>query len=250
MRLKSYPLWSMLTIVLLATRRADKGRLAQAYHHCKQRAWATSTIGFISVVLLIPNASKNVALLSAANTGGQPRPSVTGCATIFGLNWDGSVDTADNGRGFYDYNTRDASLIGVSLPASVIDKTIGMHDDPKIFVQIKSLAYVVKVMSQSGASIEAPIVDVGPAGWTGNAIDLTFGATRKLGLKDNCMVTYWIISSAHKSIPILGWVPSQRNSCLGAQDCADIGARAFCFVSEPGETPPITVCPNNGDLIR
>ena len=43
-----------------------------------------------------------------------PPYSITGRATIFGLNYDGSVDKSDNGQGFFGYNTRDKSLIGAS----------------------------------------------------------------------------------------------------------------------------------------
>jgi hypothetical protein len=46
----------------------------------------------------------------------------------------------------------------------------------------------VTVVTHDNKQIVAPIVGVGPAKWTGNAIDLTFGATRELGLRDNSSV--------------------------------------------------------------
>ena len=130
---------------------------------------------------------------------------VQGRATIFGLNWDASHDKGDNGEGYFGYNTRDQSLVGVSLPIAVINGTIGNYKDHEIIKRIKSKAFQVKVKAHTGKEIVAPIVDVGPAKWTHNAIDLTFGATRALGLRDNSVVTYWVIDHEGNTVPIHGW---------------------------------------------
>jgi hypothetical protein len=131
--------------------------------------------------------------------------SVTGRATIFGLNWDGSRDPADNGQGYFGYNTHDKELIGVSLPIAVINGTIGSYKNPQIIEQIKTERFKVKVVAPGGREIVAKIVDVGPAKWTHNAIDLTYGTTQVLGLKDNTVLTYWVIGPEGNPIPIHGW---------------------------------------------
>jgi hypothetical protein len=130
---------------------------------------------------------------------------VQGRATIFGLNWDGSPDPTDNGQGYFGYDTRDKSLVGVSLPIAVINGTIGNYKDPETIKRIKSKAFRVKVRAHTGKEIVAQIVDVGPAKWTHNAIDLTYGAARGLGLTDNSDVTYWVIDHDGNIVPIHGW---------------------------------------------
>ena len=130
--------------------------------------------------------------------------SVTGRSTIFGLNYDGSIDKGDNGEGYFGYNTRDHSLVGVSLPIPVIDHSIGNHKDPRIIHYIKEKSFTVHV-THKDASIIAPIVDIGPSIWTGNAIDLTYAAVKALGIVDNSTVTYEILDSRGDAIEIKGW---------------------------------------------
>lgn len=130
--------------------------------------------------------------------------SVTGRSTIFGLNYDGTIDTGDNGQGYFGYNTRDHSLVGVSLPIPVIDHSIGNHKDPDIIRSIKKKKFTVHVMHRD-IGITAPIVDIGPSVWSGNAIDLTYAATKLLGITDNSTVTYEILDLEGEPIEIKGW---------------------------------------------
>ena len=107
--------------------------------------------------------------------------SVTGRSTIFGLNFDGSIDPTDNGKGAFGYYTRDKSLIGCSLPIPILEQSIG--NDEAIWEK----KFTVSILSHvTGKYLRlVPVVDKGPAVWTGNAIDCTYGLTVALGHKDN-----------------------------------------------------------------
>lgn len=126
--------------------------------------------------------------------------SVTGRSTIFGLNFDGSIDRGDNGEGAFGDNTRDKNLIGCSLPIPVLAQSIG--DDHAIRLRHYTVSIYSHITSQSLSGVW--IVDKGPATWTGNAIDLTYGATLALGHHDNGLVTYWITGTSG-IVQIRGW---------------------------------------------
>jgi hypothetical protein len=137
--------------------------------------------------------------------------SATGRSTAFGLNYNGSVDEQDNGQGFFvdpstgkPYNTRDPKLVGFSLPISVVNQSIGNRWDPQVQARISSGEYKVKATTPDGKSVVGPMVDVGPAAWTGNAIDTTKGAADALGLQDNSRLTYQILDKNNNPIPIQG----------------------------------------------
>jgi hypothetical protein len=148
---------------------------------------------------------------------------VTGRSTVFGLNYSGSIDTGDNGQGFFGYNTRNKALLGVSLPVSVLDGTLGAFGGkvadlgsraveirpgkylvPSVAHDIKSGRFQVRVTNKAGKQIVASIVDVGPAAWTGNAIDLTYGAARALETHGDATVTYEMLDNG-EPIEIKGW---------------------------------------------
>jgi hypothetical protein len=128
--------------------------------------------------------------------------SVTGRSTIFGLNFDGSIDHADNGQGAFGYNTRDKSLIGCSLPIPILEQSIGKEN----YGFIRNREFTVSILSHvTDKYIRlVPIVDMGPAEWTGNLVDLTYGATEALGHHDNGVVTLWI-TEPQGVIQIKGW---------------------------------------------
>jgi len=111
-------------------------------------------------------------------------------SSVFGLNYDGSIDTQDKGKGAWGANTRDPSLKGVSLPEDVIRKNIGDPKDPATRSAINSGNYQVEVTTGQGRTGLYPVVDMGPAPWTGKGIDLTYGTAKDLGLKDNSYVHY------------------------------------------------------------
>jgi hypothetical protein len=121
----------------------------------------------------------------------EEKPTHEGRATWFGLNPDGSTDTQDNGQGaFIDkrtgkpYDTRDPRLVGVALPFRTLNSIFGddYRTNPEVKAAIESGQYYVEVIGPDGQRVNARIVDAGPAEWTGNAIDLTYGAGTALGI--------------------------------------------------------------------
>lgn len=102
-----------------------------------------------------------------------------GYGTVFGLNLDGSIDYQDNGQGKFGYNTRNTTLVGVSLPKATLIAMFG--NNYSSFIRANTPQIQV-TNPATGATIVAPIVDEGPAPWTGNAIDLTYAAAKSLGM--------------------------------------------------------------------
>jgi hypothetical protein len=135
---------------------------------------------------------------------------VTGRATIFGLNYDGSIDSGDNGQGFFGFNTREQSLIGASIPEEVLMATIGLtgtwaQNAVHVLQWAKTNMPMVRVWLAPGkASVLAQLVDVGPSASTGNALDRTYGLCVALGEMDNGTNTY-SIEIGGKAIEIKGW---------------------------------------------
>jgi hypothetical protein len=136
----------------------------------------------------------------------------SGRATIFGLEYNGRPDPGDNGEGFFGYNTTDESLHGVSLPVSVLDEATGLfggqvekvgaasveHHPGRYIVssvraEIKAKQIVVDVTNGQGVTdLGCPVVDIGPAAWTGNKIDLTYATAHALNTGGDAQVTFQI----------------------------------------------------------
>lgn len=145
---------------------------------------------------------------------------LSGTATTFGLqpntvvNSDGTVDTkyldpGDKGWGAFGYNTRDPKLVGASLPVDVIKQSIGDYTtDAGLIRQIKDGNYKVVVTNAKGQTETMPLVDAGPANWTGNLVDLTYGATKKLGLTGKDQVSVQLVGQDGNPIEIKGFHPS------------------------------------------
>jgi hypothetical protein len=133
--------------------------------------------------------------------------SVIGNGTTFGLDYgSGGNDAEDNGRGAFGANTRDPTLAGAALPISVLKNSIGDYEnDPAIFQAIKRGDYKVMVENENGDSTVVPIVDAGPADWTGNAIDLTYKTSHDLGTQGKAKIGYQIIGPDGSIIPIKGY---------------------------------------------
>jgi hypothetical protein len=154
-----------------------------------------------------------------------PPFSVTGRATMFGLNYDGSRDQSDNGIGFFrdhttgrPYNTRDEGLVGCSLPREVmlstflsIDtwKTVGIdpiwaRDGSNVQNYVTTNRPLITIDSGGKTASNVPLVDAGPTAGTGNAIDLTFAVAHQLGTKGAALATYEILVDA-RPVEIRGW---------------------------------------------
>src|SRR4029077_2286368 len=98
-----------------------------------------------------------------------------GPATTFGYN-----DPQDNGIGFWGTPTNKPDIVGVSLSRKALAENFGSDYEKTAFgkpVQVTN--------PQTGKTIVAPIVDIGPAGWVearqGSTIDLTHAANQALG---------------------------------------------------------------------
>lgn len=134
------------------------------------------------VLKKINNNSDRSSTSSAANV-----PPITGPTTVFGLDVDGNIDTQDNGVGAWGADTRDPSLMGVSLPFKTLERWYGK--DYNEF--IKNNKPMIEVTNpKTGKTILAPIVDAGPAEWTGHELDLTFAAARELGSTGKDTMTF------------------------------------------------------------
>ena len=171
--------------------------------------------------------------LEAVTPSDAPRPghfviedppiSVTCFATMFGLNWDGSIDTQDNGQGFFGYDTRDKGLYGCSLPREVMLSTFGISDDWRsspigsVWAQhageVRSWVFEHKpllTVDCLGHTLQnAPLVDAGPAAGTSNGMDLTYAAAHLLDTQGRALVTYKITING-TATSIKGWNFSTR----------------------------------------
>ena len=125
-----------------------------------------------------------------------PQDYTSGVATTFGYN-----DPIDNGIGAWGTRTNNPDIVGVSLPVSTTRAYFG---DPN-----KAKDALVEVFNPStGKTIQAPIVDKGPAEWVvarqGPTIDLTEGARRALGAGGKTPMQWKIIGQ----VPEEGWEPA------------------------------------------
>jgi hypothetical protein len=154
-----------------------------------------------------------------------PPFSVTGRATMFGLNYDGSFDPADNGIGFFadpgtgrSYNTRNEALKGCSLPREVMLSTFLSIDSWKtdgidrIWAQnaasvqdyVKKNKPLLTIDSAGKTAVDVPLVDAGPTAETRNSIDLTFFVAHQLKTNGEALATYEILVDG-TPLEIRGW---------------------------------------------
>jgi hypothetical protein len=154
-----------------------------------------------------------------------PPFSVTGRATMFGLNFDGSFDPADNGIGFFtdpdtgrSYNTRNQGLKGCSLPREVmlstflsIDswKTAGINriwarNSASVQEYVTKNKPLLTIDSGGKTAANVPLVDAGPTAETRNSIDLTFFVAHQLNTKGAALATYEILVDG-TPLEIKGW---------------------------------------------
>jgi hypothetical protein len=142
---------------------------------------------------------------------GNPPYSATGEATIFGLNYDGSSDTGDNGQGFFKdpktgqaYQTRSETLAGASLPREVmlctflgltttapINTVWGQHASAVQDYVTKNTP-LLNIDSGGKTAENVPLVDAGPTKATGAALDLTYYVAHALETNGKALVTYEI----------------------------------------------------------
>ena len=154
-----------------------------------------------------------------------PPFSVTGRATMFGLNYNGTFDQSDNGIGFFkdpttgkSYNTRNEGLVGCSLPREVMLstflsinswKTVGIEtiwarNGASVQNYVTAKRPLITIDSGGKTASNVPLVDAGPTAGTGNAIDLTFAVAHQLNTKGAALATYEILVDA-EPVEIKGW---------------------------------------------
>jgi hypothetical protein len=159
-----------------------------------------------------------------------PPLSCTCLATMFGLNWNGTIDQSDNGEGFFidpatkkPFETRDQKLVGASLPREVMLSTFGISDDWRskniTEVWLENAAKVQEFVSANNPLLtvdsgghtlrDARLVDAGPAAGTNNGLDLTYNSAHLLDTQGKALVTYKIVI-AGQPVPIKGWLFDKR----------------------------------------
>lgn len=146
--------------------------------------------------------------------------------TWFGLNADGSNDTGDvdahgrNLRGYFGDETHNREVVGASLPWRTLAGTVGdFTRDPRLMESIRKGDYKVRVTTADGKSVDAKIVDVGPAEWTRNGLDITYGTGKALGLTDNATTHFQILGPDGKPLELKSaprdWVPKGGQGAPG-----------------------------------
>jgi len=164
------------------------------------------------------------------NVTEDPPLSCTCLGTMFGLNWNGTIDQSDNGEGFFTdpatkkpFGTRDQKLVGASLPREVMLSTFGISDDwrSKSITEVwqENTAKVREFVSANNPLLtvdsgghtlrDAPLVDAGPAAGTNNGLDLTYNSAHLLDTQGKALVTYKIVI-AGQPVPIKGWLFDKR----------------------------------------
>jgi hypothetical protein len=152
-----------------------------------------------------------------------PPNSATGVACSFWLNYDGSIDTSDNGLCFFidpttgcQYNAQNTNLVGCALPRGVLLYTFLAIDSWKTLgierVWQKYASSVVQYvlanrplirLSSGGKTISnIPLVDV--CFVEGFAIEVTYPLARELNIKGKTLATYEIFLDG-TPIEIKGW---------------------------------------------
>jgi hypothetical protein len=198
----------------------------------------TSPLGTTPVVTSVPAPTVTIPLPGHMVTVDPPL-SVTGKATMFGLNWDKSEDTGDQDKhggdmtGFFidpstgkNYVTHNKTLAGCSLPREVLLSTFLKIDSWKsdgidavwsrsgsLLCQWVAGNKPLLTIDSGGLTVQGiPLVDAGPSANTGNAIDLTYATAHALNTNGDATATYMILV-AGQPVPIRGW--DSTKGCVG-----------------------------------
>lgn len=162
---------------------------------------------------------------------------VVGNGTTFGLDYStGEPDVADpNPTTAFDYNAHTKDQEGASLPISVINNSIGDYQkNSHVFDAIKRGDYKVAVTNEDGSITKVvPLIDAGPADWTGNAIDLTYKTAHDLNTGGKAKVGFQLIGPDGDIVPIRGF---HQKTVQGTNWDDHIGpARKAIQPAEPAE---------------
>jgi hypothetical protein len=166
----------------------------------------TQPVSLVSPVVVEPPAVKPITPPVGAFPI-DPKFFVNTLATIFGLNYDGSIDAGDNGEGaFVDlstaepYSTRDPKLVGCSIPIPMFREMLG--GDKQAVSAGKFKVWI------EGFAQHVQIVDLGP-GRDGKLLedrylDRTYGLCKAMGSTNNIRVNYAVIGPDGRPMEIKG----------------------------------------------
>jgi hypothetical protein len=164
-----------------------------------------------------------------------PPLSATGDMTMFGLNWNGDRDQADNQEGFFTdpvtgkpYNTGVKTLIGASLPREILMSSFGISDDwlvslsdahtgevwEKHAAAVREFVlshHVTLTIDSGGLSAQnVALVDAGPeaigkdGSCIGNLVDATYATAHALNRHGKAKATIELLVN-ESPIEIKGW---------------------------------------------
>jgi hypothetical protein len=139
---------------------------------------------------------------------------IVGNATTWGLDYGtGQYDAEDtNPTTAFGFNAHNKDIEGASLPISVINESIGNYQkDPQVMAAIKRGDYKIAVTNQDGVTKVVPLIDAGPADWTGNAIDLTYKTAHDLSTGGKAKVGYQLIGPDGQVMQVKGYHPGSIN---------------------------------------
>src|SRR5208282_387862 len=161
-----------------------------------QTAWKTldSLIEELSVLKPVVAAPQNTTLV--------------GEATMFALNWNGSIDRYDNGIGAWGYKTTSTLNMGCSLPEAILIATAGLTGTWKqcsaeVGKWLQDNAVQVNVV-RGAVSALCDVVDAGPSRGTHNIIDLMYAPAHLLQTNGKAVVSIQILVKG-QPVEIKGW---------------------------------------------
>lgn len=133
-----------------------------------------------------------------------------GEATMFALNWNGTIDRADNGIGAWGAHTANKEIMGASLPEGVLIATCGFsgtwaENKDRVGKFLGDNKVQVSV-TKDFKTVTCDIVDAGPSRRTHNCMDLTWLPAHQLNTYGKAIVSYSIFNGATQSLmEIKGW---------------------------------------------
>lgn len=138
------------------------------------------------------------------------RPYIEGddiiCRGVAGTRWGGADDGMDSGMTASGVDTKgNPTILGVSLPMRLVLKHGTFDETAGSPIPHLPWNLTVRVHSPTtGKSADAPLIDIGPAKWTGNAVDLSNQLVKILGLTlaaGEYLLDYRILKGAQWVVP-------------------------------------------------
>lgn len=165
-----------------------------------------------SAIVMAPDGSVTVTVMhgeavvsASAGPTSVPGPtipleplSLTGKATWFGLNPDGSDDRGDMDnkghdlKGAFGDETHNKTIIGISIPIPIFHATIGRGDEVYEEVAARRWLFDVYCPQTKKHATDIWLVDLGPSASLNRTADMTYGLATMLGLKNDAIVTWWV----------------------------------------------------------